>query len=197
LVYAEPYYPPTTESGKPALIEAAEKRLIAIQNVEKAREIQARLKSMAKPGATSENTRTERKSRNETMLPLGVPPPGILGWRSDVSNPEDVGSGISVLTTLMPTFQFDLDGGIWLAMLTERGYGNAIDPPEFEPFEASFVPGIPTQVLAEIPDGSTGMSKPVMEDSNMDLAENVQDGMDVDVVVDVEDRAEAEIDRVM
>jgi hypothetical protein len=82
----EPYYPPTTESGRPALVEAAEKRLIAIQNVEKAREIQARLKLLAKPGTTGENTRTERKSRNETMLPLGVPPPGILGWRSDVSH---------------------------------------------------------------------------------------------------------------
>jgi len=104
LVHVEPYYPPTTESGKPALIEAADKRLIAIQNVEKAREIQARLKSMAKPGATSENTRTERKSRNETMLPLGVPPPGILGWRSDVSDPWNDGSGRFKLTTVIPTF---------------------------------------------------------------------------------------------
>ena len=98
LVYVEPYYPPTTESGKPALVEAAEKRLIAIQNVEKAREIQARLKSMAKPGAMGENTRTERKSRNETMLPLGVPPPGILGWRSDVSNSGGVSSRSPSLT---------------------------------------------------------------------------------------------------
>jgi len=104
LVHVEPYYPPTTESGKPALIEAADKRLIAIQNVEKAREIQARLKSMAKPGAASENTRTERKSRNETMLPLGVPPPGILGWRSDVSDPEDDGSGRFKLTAVIPIF---------------------------------------------------------------------------------------------
>jgi len=82
-------------------------------------------------------------------------------------------------------------------MLTERGYGNAIDPPEFEPFEASFLPGIPTQLSAEIPDGSISMSNSVPEHSNLDHAETAQDGMDMDVVVDVEDRAEAEIDRVM
>jgi len=82
-------------------------------------------------------------------------------------------------------------------MLTERGYGNAIDPPEFEPFEASFLPGIPAQMSVEVPNGLVGLDKSIAQDLNMDLKENDRDGMNMDVDVDLEDDAEAEIDRVM
>jgi hypothetical protein len=37
--------------------------------------------------------------------------------------------------------QFDLDGDFWRPLLTERGYGDAIDPPDLLPFGlASFAP---------------------------------------------------------
>lgn len=99
--YVEPYYPPLTESGKPALTEAADKRLLALQSTEKAKEVVLKQKEAATAagkGATiapSESARSGRRSRTETMLPLGVAPPRILGWKMDVSRPASFWHSVS------------------------------------------------------------------------------------------------------
>jgi hypothetical protein len=101
-VYMEPYFPPTTESGRPALLEAAERRSAILQNKEKVREAQAKLNlhpitngsrpNIANPStsnaSTNTNARMERRSRNETLLPFGIPPPSMLNWKMDVSTPD-------------------------------------------------------------------------------------------------------------
>ena len=76
-----------TESGKPAIVEAADKRYIALQNAEKAKELLAKQKVAAggNVASTTESTRSGRRSRTDTMLPLGVAPPRMLGWKMDVS----------------------------------------------------------------------------------------------------------------
>jgi hypothetical protein len=83
--YIEPYYPPTTESGKPALVEATERRFVALQNAEKLQEMQAKQKESGKGGQAGDSMRSGRRSRTETMLPFGVAPPRMLGWKMDVS----------------------------------------------------------------------------------------------------------------
>jgi hypothetical protein len=85
--YIEPYYPPTTESGKPALVEATERRFVAIQNAEKVKEMQDKQKESVggKNGQPVDSTRSGRRSRTETMLPFGVVSPRMLGWKMDVS----------------------------------------------------------------------------------------------------------------
>lgn len=83
--YIEPYYPPTTESGKPALVEATERRFVALQTAEKLQEMQAKQKEAGKGGQNGDSMRSGRRSRTETMLPFGVAPPRMLGWKMDVS----------------------------------------------------------------------------------------------------------------
>ncbi|KAG7558205.1 hypothetical protein FFLO_02858 [Filobasidium floriforme] len=130
--YIEPYYPPTTESGKPALVEATERRFVALQNAEKLQEMQAKQKESGKGGQAGDSMRSGRRSRTGTMLPFGVAPPRMLGWKMD----------------------FDLDGDFWRPLLTERGYGDAIDPPDFLPFGlAHFATGARAEAEVQVGQG--------------------------------------------
>jgi hypothetical protein len=81
-----------------------------------------------------------------------------------------------------------------MAMLTERGYGNAIDPPEFAPFDASVLPRTPTPALMQEPDSMTGVSESVATDAKMDFAGNAQE--ESILSLDVKDHLEAENERV-
>lgn len=95
--YVERYYAPLTESGKPALEEAADKRLVAMDSADRAKEVRAQRaaaaalqsqtggKTTVPPAPPAEEPRSLRKSRIENMLPFGVAPPRMLGWKMDVS----------------------------------------------------------------------------------------------------------------
>jgi cell division septation protein DedD len=86
LPFVEPYYPITTESGKPAIVQAADKRLAAMENAEKAKELHAKLKIRGTKGPVGDLTRSERRSRNESLLPFGVSAPEMLAWHMEVRN---------------------------------------------------------------------------------------------------------------